>query len=120
MANEIMSQGEIDTLMESIKSGGIDENIKALGSDKQENKNAVNRVKTAMARLWFAQENGMRAEEIYFRAKQLKDAAHAMFLRNHGYTKRERQVKVQKYFGQHPEIYQLYLWKRSMRRKNGC
>ena len=114
MASEHMSQDEIDALLHNISSGEVNINVQALGSDDI---NEASRVRTAMERLQFAQENGMSAEEIRYRSWYLKDAAHALWLKHHRLTRQEWQDKVQKYFMLHPEYYQLLLLKRSSMHK---
>ena len=108
---EQMSQDEIDTLMKGITSGEVDVNTQALGGN---DKNEAHNVATAMERLYFAQENGMDAEEISFRSQQLKDAAHALWLRRHGLTRKEWQEKVRKHFVMHPEHHQLLLLRKKI------
>ena len=110
MPNEQMSQDEIDALLKDVKSGDIDINARAPSLD---DKNEANGVKTALERLQFAQENGMNAEEINFRSCQLKTAVHTLWLKRHGYTRREWQSKVREHFMLHPEHYQFLLWKRN-------
>jgi uncharacterized Zn finger protein len=110
VTNEQMSQDEIDTLLKDINAGVTDVNTRVPSCD---DKNECNAVKTAMERLQFAQENGMNAAETAYRSWQLKTAAHALWLKRHGYTRREWQSKIREYFEQHPEHYRFLLWKRN-------
>ena len=104
MNGEHMSQDEIDSLMKDITSGRLEVDLQASGGG---DKNEAHRVKTALARLQFAQESGMSAEEVRYRSWYLKDAAHALWLKHHGLTRKEWQDKVHNHFMLHPEHYQL-------------
>ena len=116
MANEQMSQDEIDELLKDVKTGGIvDINTR---TSSCVDKNEANAVKTALERLQFAQENGMCAQEIRIRAWQLKYATHALWLVRHGYTRREWRDKVRKYFAQNPGLYRFFCYKRELLNKD--
>lgn len=107
MANELMSQDEIDALMKNITTGELDDvGINALTGD---DKNEVHRVNTAVDRLYFAYENGLPAKEIKYRQWFLHNEAHSLWLKHHGYTRQEWQDKIKKHFIFHPEHYQLLL-----------
>jgi len=111
MANELMSQDEIDALMKNITSGELDDaGINALTGD---DKNEVHRVNTAVDRLYFAYENGLPAKEIKYRQWFLHNEAHRLWLKHHGYNSRQEwQEKVIKHFILHPEHYQLLMLKK--------
>lgn len=107
MANELMSQDEIDALMKNITSGELDDSgITALTGD---DKNETHRVAMAVERLYFAYENGYPDQEIRYRQWFLHNEAHRLWLKHHGYTKQEWRDKVRKHFILHPEHYQLLL-----------
>ena len=112
MAGEQMTQEEVDSLLEKLKSGEeVEVNTQSLGGSIS--KNEARRVKTALERLQFAQENGMNMEEIRYRSWYLKDAAQDLWLKRHGLTRKEWREKVWGHFKLHPEHYQLLLLKRS-------
>jgi len=113
MANEQMSQDEIDSLLKNINSGELDIDSSVLSGG--EDRFAYSRITTAMDRLQFAQENGMNSIEIRYRRWYLHDAAYSLWLKHHGYTRQEWQEKVRQHFILHPEHYQLFLQKKTGR-----
>jgi len=117
MANEQMSQDEIDSLLKDITKGEVD--VAGIKASTSEFNIEIHRVNTAVERLYFAYENGMPAEEIKYRQWFLHNEAHTLWLKRHRYTRQEWQEKVIKHFILHPKHYQLLMLKKMQIYKEG-